>query len=320
MRSQKQQTNTGAERFLTPTVNSYKLHLTAVKCLIPEKTFRRLPEHRWSKDLTKDVTMDTMKMKLPRHDSRLNSGTAGGSLLHTPVLAFVSEFKGPGGPHQPPAVVHRRLTEDLGPQPNRVKPRRATQSAGAIYSHSTSRFTSAGPGETLSLSENSTPGFSLAICSHDDCALSPERLDLDRRGLEECPLLEGRDRLRLLNFQHNQIMHIQNLSHLRRLVFLDLYDNHISEMSGISALASLRVLMLGNNRIHRISSLDNLTKLDVLDLHGNKISQIENISHLSELRVLNLAGNCVSRVSNLRGLHSLTELNLRHNCISTVHD
>uniref|UniRef100_A0A3P8XP90 Leucine rich repeat containing 49 n=1 Tax=Esox lucius TaxID=8010 RepID=A0A3P8XP90_ESOLU len=175
-----------------------------------------------------------------------------------------------------------------------------------------------GLGETLSLSENSTPGFPIAFCSHDECGLSTERLDLDRRGLEECPMLEGMERLRLLNFQHNLIMHIQNLSHLRRLIFLDLYDNRISEMSGISALASLRVLMLGKNRIQRICCLDNLTKLDVLDLHGNKISQIENLSHLSELRVLNLAGNCISCVNNLQGLHSLTELNLQCNCISTV--
>uniref|UniRef100_A0AAZ3QG57 Leucine-rich repeat-containing protein 49 n=1 Tax=Oncorhynchus tshawytscha TaxID=74940 RepID=A0AAZ3QG57_ONCTS len=175
-----------------------------------------------------------------------------------------------------------------------------------------------GPGDAITLSENSPSGFPIAFRSCDDCALSPERIDLDRRCLEECHLLEGMGRLRLLNFQHNLITHIHNLSHLRHLAFLDLYDNHISQMSGISALASLRVLMLGKNRIQRTCSLDNLTKLDILDLHGNQISQIGNLSHLSELRVLNLAGNCISRVDNLQGLDSLTELNLRRNCISTV--
>uniref|UniRef100_A0A8C7SSB0 Leucine-rich repeat-containing protein 49 n=1 Tax=Oncorhynchus mykiss TaxID=8022 RepID=A0A8C7SSB0_ONCMY len=227
---------------------------------------------------------------------------------------------GPERPLLPPAAaLPSGLTGDLGPQPHRVKPRRATHSAGAINSHSTSPLTlPTGPGDAISLSENSSSSFPIAFRSRDDCALSPERLDLDRRGLEECPLLEGMGRLRLLNFQHNLITHIHNLSHLRHLAFLDLYDNHISQMSGISALASLRVLMLGKNRIQRICSLDNLTKLDVLDLHGNQISQIENLSHLSELRVLNLAGNCISRVDNLQGLDSLTEINLRRNCISTV--
>uniref|UniRef100_A0A8C7H9V1 Leucine-rich repeat-containing protein 49-like n=1 Tax=Oncorhynchus kisutch TaxID=8019 RepID=A0A8C7H9V1_ONCKI len=227
---------------------------------------------------------------------------------------------GPERPLLPPAAaLPSGLTGDLGPQPHRVKPRRATNSAGAINSHSTSPLTlPTGPGDAISLSENSPSSFPIAFRSRDDCALSPERLDLDRRGLEECPLLEGMGRLRLLNFQHNLITHIHNLSHLRHLAFLDLYDNHISQMSGISALASLRVLMLGKNRIQRICSLDNLTKLDVLDLHGNQISQIGNLSHLSELRVLNLAGNCISRVDNLQGLDSLTEINLRRNCISTV--
>ncbi|XP_071015155.1 leucine-rich repeat-containing protein 49-like [Oncorhynchus clarkii lewisi] len=323
MRPQRQQTNNNTAitgRCLSPTVNSYKLHFTAVNSQIPERNVQRPLDVRWSKDFTNGINMDTMKMNPPRQDSRLNADSGGGRPLHTPVLAFVSEFMGPERPLLPPAAaLPSGLTGDLGPQPHRVKPRRATHSAGAINSHSTSPLTlPTGPGDAISLSENSPSSFPIAFRSRDDCALSPERLDLDRRGLEECPLLEGMGRLQLLNFQHNLITHIHNLSHLRHLAFLDLYDNHISQMSGISALASLRVLMLGKNRIQRICSLDNLTKLDVLDLHGNQISQIENLSHLSELRVLNLAGNCISRVDNLQGLDSLTEINLRRNCISTV--
>ncbi|XP_019912006.2 leucine-rich repeat-containing protein 49 isoform X2 [Esox lucius] len=341
MRSQKQQTN-NTERFLTPTVNSYKLHLTAVKSLIPEKPFHRLPDGRWSKDFTKYLNMDAMKINSQRQDSRLHACTAGGRPLYIPVPAFVSEFKGPERTLQPPAAVHSRLMGDLGPQSHRVKPRRATHSAGAIYSHGTSRFTSTGLGETLSLSENSTPGFPIAFCSHDECGLSTERLDLDRRGLEECPMLEGMERLRLLNFQHNLIMHIQNLSHLRRLIFLDLYDNRISEMSGISALASLRVLMLGKNRIQRICCLDNLTKLDVLDLHGNKWMIHLQPEILSSMHCLCWRGErlecClwthdgavkpkdhqweapISQIENLSHLSELRVLNLAGNCISCVNN
>lgn len=102
-----------------------------------------------------------------------------------------------------------------------------------------------------------------------------------------CPILEGEERLRMLNLQHNSIMQVQNLSSLRRLVFLDLYDNLISEISGLDALLSLRVLMLGKNklvywttlllvtcfsRIRRITGMRSLIKLDVLDLHGNMVS------------------------------------------------
>ena len=69
-----------------------------------------------------------------------------------------------------------------------------------------------------------------------------------RRRLAICPLLEGEEHLRLLNFQHNSIHKIEHLANLKRLIFLDLYDNQIEEISGLGALKSLRVLMLGKNR------------------------------------------------------------------------
>lgn len=63
-----------------------------------------------------------------------------------------------------------------------------------------------------------------------------------------CPLLEGEDQLRLLNYQHNTIQRIERLDSLTRLIFLDFYDNQIEEISGLGTLRSLRVLMLGKNR------------------------------------------------------------------------
>uniref|UniRef100_A0A3P8VT55 Leucine rich repeat containing 49 n=1 Tax=Cynoglossus semilaevis TaxID=244447 RepID=A0A3P8VT55_CYNSE len=144
------------------------------------------------------------------------------------------------------------------------------------------------------------------------------RLDLDRRGLKECPQSDMIEKLQLLNLQHNLITRIQHLSYLQQLVFLNLYDNQILEMSGIEALTSLRILMLGKNRIQKICCLDGLSKLNILDLHDNQICRIENLSRLSELRALNLAGNNIVKVENLHNLDSLTELNLRHNHISEV--
>jgi hypothetical protein len=69
-----------------------------------------------------------------------------------------------------------------------------------------------------------------------------------RRKLNVCPILEGEDNVRLLNFQHNLISKIENISQLRRLIFLDFYDNNLECISGLSSLKSLRVLMLGKNR------------------------------------------------------------------------
>ncbi|XP_039933713.1 leucine-rich repeat-containing protein 49 isoform X6 [Hirundo rustica] len=100
--------------------------------------------------------------------------------------------------------------------------------------------------------------------------LNSDRLTLERQKLTVCPIIDGEDHLRLLNFQHNFITRIQNISNLHHLVFLDLYDNQIEEISGVSTLRSLRVLLLGKNRIKKISNLENLKNLDVLDLHGNQ--------------------------------------------------
>ncbi len=92
------------------------------------------------------------------------------------------------------------------------------------------------------------PGVPVIYRSPEERSLNPDRLNLDRRQLTACPILEGEERLRLLNLQHNSISRLQYLGCLRRLVFLDLYDNLLHEISGLEGLVSLRVLMLGRNR------------------------------------------------------------------------
>ncbi|KAM5242894.1 leucine-rich repeat-containing protein 49 isoform 4-T4 [Hipposideros larvatus] len=182
---------------------------------------------------------------------------------------------------------------------------------------------SAGPnvsGDHINLVSSSMPSFPILQRSSEEKILYSDRLTLERQKLTVCPVIDGEDHLRLLNFQHNFITRIQNISNLQRLIFLDLYDNQIEEISGLSTLRSLRVLLLGKNRIKKISNLENLKSLDVLDLHGNQITKIENVNHLCALRVLNLARNLLSHVDNLNGLDSLTELNLRHNQITFVRD
>ncbi|XP_041367992.1 leucine-rich repeat-containing protein 49-like isoform X2 [Gigantopelta aegis] len=177
------------------------------------------------------------------------------------------------------------------------------------------------PGDKVIFAESpSAPGVPVVYRTPEERAANPDRLNLDRRKLHVCPILEGEEQLRLLNYQHNQISRIQYLGTLKRLIFLDLYDNNIDEINGLSALRSLRVLMLGKNRIKKIENLDSLSKLDVLDLHGNQISVIENLNHLMELRVLNLAGNNIREVDNLTGMDALAELNLRRNRIRVVMD
>ncbi|KAM8998243.1 leucine-rich repeat-containing protein 49 isoform 1-T1 [Ara ararauna] len=188
---------------------------------------------------------------------------------------------------------------------------RSRQSSHSISSHAL---------DNTNFGSSSSITFPVLHRTAEEKILNCDRLTLERQNLTVCPVIDGEDHLRLLNFQHNFITRIQNISNLQHLVFLDLYDNQIEEISGVSTLRSLRVLLLGKNRIKKISNLDNLKNLDVLDLHGNQISKIENISHLNELRVLNLARNLLTIVENLNGLDSLTELNLRHNQVSAIKD
>ncbi|NWR75597.1 LRC49 protein, partial [Centropus unirufus] len=176
------------------------------------------------------------------------------------------------------------------------------------------------PWDNTNFGSSSSITFPVLQRTAEEKILNCDRLTLERQKLTVCPVIDGEDHLRLLNFQHNFITRIQNISNLQHLVFLDLYDNQIEEISGLTTLRSLRVLLLGKNRIKKISNLENLKNLDVLDLHGNQITKIENISHLSELRVLNLARNLLTTVENLNGLDSLTELNLRHNQVSAIKD
>jgi len=142
----------------------------------------------------------------------------------------------------------------------------------------------------------SSPEALVVFRTTEERLRNPERLNLDRRQLEVCPLLEQEQRLRLLNFQNNSIRSIQNLENLPNLIFLDLYNNKIASLEGpLSTVKGLRVLMAGKNKISNITNLHPLRKLDVLDLHSNEIRLIEGLDGLSDLRVLNLAGTLLAR-------------------------
>jgi hypothetical protein len=154
--------------------------------------------------------------------------------------------------------------------------------------------------------------------TNEERALCPDKLILERKGLTQCPVVEGEDAFKLVNYQHNQIRQIQNLDQMRHLIFLDLYNNQLERITGLGTLVNLRVLMLGKNRIAKIENLNNLLYLDILDLHGNQISKIENLNMLRELRVLNLAANQIKLVENLSSLEAMIELNLRRNEIEEV--
>ncbi|KAM7102532.1 leucine-rich repeat-containing protein 49 isoform 3-T3 [Ciconia maguari] len=163
---------------------------------------------------------------------------------------------------------------------------RSRQSSHSISSHA-SDYTNFGSSSSIT--------FPVLQRTAEEKILNSDRLTLERQKLTVCPIIDGEDHLRLLNFQHNFITRIQNISNLQHLVFLDLYDNQIEEISGLSTLRSLRVLLLGKNRIKKISNLENLKNLDVLDLHGNQ----KDVDTLPRLQRLFLSFNNISSFEDI---------------------
>ena len=78
------------------------------------------------------------------------------------------------------------------------------------------------------------PGVLVVYRKPSERNSNPERLNLDRRELTQMPLLEGEERLRLLNFQHNFITKVENMPHLdaarRKLFFLRYFRKSFSIM------------------------------------------------------------------------------------------
>ncbi|XP_065545032.1 leucine-rich repeat-containing protein 49 isoform X2 [Lathamus discolor] len=183
---------------------------------------------------------------------------------------------------------------------------RSRQSSHSISSHAL---------DNTNFGSSSSITFPVLHRTAEEKILNCDRLTLERQKLTVCPVIDGEDHLRLLNFQHNFITRIQNISNLQHLVFLDLYDNQIEEISGVSTLRSLRVLLLGKNRIKKISNLDNLKNLDVLDLHGNQ----KDVDTLPCLQRLFLSFNNISSFEDILCLaesSSLSDITLDGNPIA----
>ena len=162
------------------------------------------------------------------------------------------------------------------------------------------------------------PGVLVVYRKVSERNANPERLNLDRKELNQVPILKHEERLKMLNLQHNHIKKIEKLAPLPNLIFLDFSYNEIKVIPPLNTVSTLKVLILGENSIEQIKNLQYLSRLDQLDLHSNKIAKIENLSTLVELRVLNLSNNKITAIDNLNGLVSLTELNLKKNEIGSI--
>ena len=249
-------------------------------------------------------------------------GVASGSGSNSGSSGTISTSAGGGGLPAVPGSSGIRATAISGGETTHYQDHGAALSLASLPRYDLYPLSEEIPSDGIIFAKVRNQADSLVVFRTPEERLrNPERLNLDRRQLDICPLLEQEQRLRLLNFQNNSIRSIQNLENLPNLIFLDIYNNKLASLEGpLSTVKGLRVLMAGKNRISTITNLTQLRKLDVLDLHSNEIRNIEGLDGLTDLRVLNLAGNRISIVQNLSSLQALTELNLRRNSIDRVHE
>ncbi|KAK5873601.1 hypothetical protein PBY51_018629 [Eleginops maclovinus] len=256
---------------LTPMVHSCKLHITAAKSSASERA-QRMTE---SQDLVKEKYMNhTHAMNHLYPEKRLHSSKR---LVRTPTVpSFASDSTDSPLHNLVPIACGAQSGLDAASQSSqdkRDKSKRPTHSAVATYNCNALNLAKPAGGSG-GYRYNAVSGNTFTQLPGDSFVSHFQRIDLDRRCLEECPQLGIMDELQLLNLQHNLITKILHVSHLQQLVFLNLYDNHISEMTGIESLNSLRILMLGKNRIHKICCLERLSKLNILDLHDNQVPSL----------------------------------------------
>eukprot|EP00294_Goniomonas_avonlea_P008177 CAMPEP_0114559746 /NCGR_PEP_ID=MMETSP0114-20121206/11084_1 /TAXON_ID=31324 /ORGANISM="Goniomonas sp, Strain m" /LENGTH=706 /DNA_ID=CAMNT_0001745233 /DNA_START=21 /DNA_END=2137 /DNA_ORIENTATION=+ len=128
--------------------------------------------------------------------------------------------------------------------------------------------------------------------------------------------LVGLDKLVKLQLDNNIIHKIEAVEHLTNLQWLDFSFNNISKIENLNTLTKLKDLSLFNNQISVLENLDTLTNLNVLSIGNNEIKALDNLIYLRrfpELRLVNCAGNPVSKdleyrpyvIAHVKGLQYL---------------
>ena len=121
-------------------------------------------------------------------------------------------------------------------------------------------------------------------------------LSLSYKNVIEIDNLKGMDKLIKLQLDNNIICKIQNLDHLVNLEWLDLSFNVIEKIENLDNLSKLTDLSLFSNRLSELSGMEALTNLNVFSFGQNLIrSHEEPVLYLkkcrNKLEVLKMAGN-----------------------------
>ncbi|XP_027247217.1 leucine-rich repeat and guanylate kinase domain-containing protein isoform X2 [Cricetulus griseus] len=120
-----------------------------------------------------------------------------------------------------------------------------------------------------------------------------------------------------LNASQNKLTTFFNFKPPKNLQKVDFSHNEISEMGDLSAYHTLTQLILDNNEIEDISGIENCVCLTHLSLAANKITAINGLGTLP-IKVLCLRHNNIETITGLEDLKALQKLDLSYNRISSL--
>ena len=126
---------------------------------------------------------------------------------------------------------------------------------------------------------------------------SLEKLEADRKGIEDLTGLEHCVNLTQFNLFPNRIRDLTPLAALTNLEELYLNHTQISDITPLAALTNLTTLWLDENQISDLTPLASLAKLTKLSLWFNQISDITSLLSLTNLTTLHLEYNPLSQES-----------------------
>ncbi|GCB78735.1 hypothetical protein scyTo_0018650, partial [Scyliorhinus torazame] len=195
----------------------------------------------------------------------------------------------------------------------KCKSRQGSRSAVPPPSHSQGTLPYL-PGDHVIFSEiPSTPGIPVVYRTPEERAEHSDRLNLDRRNLTVCPILEDTENALA------KIKNISNLESLTDLDVLDLHANQICRLEHINHLTELRVLNLAGNFIVHVENMSGLDSLTELNLRRNRIESVRDADTLPRLQRFFLSFNNISRFEDIACLSdslSLSEVTLDGNPIA----
>uniref|UniRef100_A0A3Q3L2G3 Leucine rich repeat containing 49 n=1 Tax=Mastacembelus armatus TaxID=205130 RepID=A0A3Q3L2G3_9TELE len=268
--------------FLTPVVNSCKLHLTTAKSQIPE----RAQNMTHSQDLVKETTMDAIQIMntfKPGDPGGFNYYSVSGFPFNQlPCDSFTSSFLR--------VDLDRHSLEDC-PQ------------LGIMDEL-----------QLLNLQHNL-----ITRIQHLSHLQQLVVLNLYDNHISEMIGIESLSSLRILMLGKNRIHRICCLGSLSKLNILDLHDNQICRIENVSHLSELQVLNLARNRISKTENLQGLDCLTELNLKYNCVSFLTEVDRLPCLQRLFLSCNNITSFDQLACLgesHSLSELTLDGNPVA----